>query len=139
MLSMSKEIELTVYYDGACPLCTAEIGHYESREGADKLCFVNIAEADADTGEDLKREAALKRFHVRRSDGSILSGAAAFIEIWAILPGWRWLSKLASIPGMPWALEMIYCGFLPLRPLLSRIATRFGAKPRTEWPLDKLG
>ncbi len=136
-MAEKNETDLTIYYDGACPLCSAEIGHYETREGADRLCFVNIAETDADAGPDLDRNAALKRFHVRRTDGTLLSGAAAFTEVWATLPGWHWAARLARLPGMPWLLERGYRGFLPLRPLLSRIATRFGAEPRTRQALDK--
>lgn len=129
---MDQKTDLTVYYDGACPLCTAEISHYETRDGAHRLRFVNIAEPDAETGRDLDRDAALKRFHVRRADGQVLSGAAAFTEIWGILPGWRWLHRIARLPGMPWLLERCYQAFLPLRPTLSRLAVRTGAKPRTE-------
>lgn len=127
----AKPHDLTVYYDGACPLCTAEIGHYETREGADRVCFVNIAETHADAGDNLDRDAALKRFHVRKADGTLLSGAAAFIEIWRTLPGWRWLARLARLPGVPWLLEVAYRLFLPIRPGLSWIAARLGAKPRT--------
>lgn len=125
---------LTVYYDGACPLCSAEIGHYETREGADRLQFVNVAEPDAQIGPGIDPEAALRRFHVRRPDGTLLSGAEAFTEIWDTLPGWRGLARLARIPGMPWLLEGAYRLFLPIRPALSRIAARLGAKSRT---LDK--
>ncbi len=134
---MAKETDLTVYYDGACPLCSAEIGHYETRTGADRLCFVNIADESTDAGPDLDREAALKRFHVRRADGTLLSGAAAFTEIWATLPGWHWAARLAKLPGTPLILEAGYRAFLPIRPLLSRLATRFGARPRSTAPLDK--
>ncbi|MEM7718196.1 MAG: DUF393 domain-containing protein [Pseudomonadota bacterium] len=123
--------ELTVYYDGACPLCTAEIEHYETREGADKLCFLNIAEPGADAGPNLQQSDALKRFHVRKPDGTVLSGAAAFIEIWTILPGWHWLARLARLPGVPVLLEVAYRIFLPIRPALSWMAARLGAKPRT--------
>lgn len=133
----TKPAELTVYYDGSCPLCSAEIGHYETREGADQLCFMNIAQTGADTGPDLERKDAMKRFHVRKSDGTLLSGADAFIEIWATLPGWRWLARLARLPGVPTLLEVAYRIFLPIRPALSWIATRAGAKPRTSPPLDK--
>jgi predicted DCC family thiol-disulfide oxidoreductase YuxK len=132
----AKNPELTVYYDGACPLCTAEIGHYETRDGADAICFVNIAEENARTGDDLDCEAALKRFHVRKPDGTLLSGAAAFAEIWETLPGWRWLARLAKLPGVLWILEIGYRLFLPIRPILSRIASRFGATPRTPPSLD---
>ncbi len=128
---------LTVYYDGACPLCTAEIGHYERQSGANRLCFVNIAEPDAAAGPDLDRTAALRRFHVRKADGTLLSGAAAFIEIWATLPKWRWAARLARLPGLPWLLEGAYRLFLPIRPALSWIAARLGAKPRTRPALDK--
>ncbi|MGR3515255.1 MAG: thiol-disulfide oxidoreductase DCC family protein [Paracoccaceae bacterium] len=131
-----QQTDLTVYYDGACPLCTAEIGHYETREGAERVCFVNIADPETDAGPDLNRDAALTRFHVRQSDGTLLSGAAAFVAIWETLPGWRWMARLARLPGALWILERAYRGFLPLRPLLSRIATRFGATPRSPAPLD---
>ena len=132
-----KSTKLTVYYDGACPLCTAEIGHYETRDGAEAVCFVNIAEEDAHTGADLDRAAALKRFHVRKPDGTLLSGAAAFAEIWDTLPGWRRFARLARLPGVLWLLEIGYRLFLPIRPIMSRIASRFGAAPRTKPSLDK--
>lgn len=133
---IEPQTKLTVYYDGACPLCTAEIGHYETRSGAEALCFVNIAVPGADAGADLDRDAALRRFHVRKADGTLLSGAAAFIEIWTTLPGWQWLARLARLPGLPWLLELAYRAFLPIRPFLSRMAARFGAKPRTDTLLD---
>lgn len=136
-MDMSEKADLTVYYDGACPLCSAEIGFYETREGADRLNFVNIAECETETGADLSKASALKRFHVRRSDGTLLSGAAAFIEIWASLPGWRSAARIARFPGFPTLLELAYRTFLPIRPALSGVAKRFGAEPRTDRTLDK--
>ena len=38
------------------------------------------------------REQLLARFHVRGRDGALLSGAQAFLALWAALPGWRWLA-----------------------------------------------
>lgn len=128
---------LTVYYDGSCPLCTAEIGHYETRKGAERLCFLNIAEPGVDAGQGLEQSDALKRFHVRMSDGTLLSGAAAFVEIWKTLPGWRWLARVARVPGVPLLLEGAYRIFLPIRPGLSWLAARLGARPRTQSSLDK--
>lgn len=129
MTDNAKNNNLTVYYDGACALCSLEIGHYETRTGAETIDFVNVAE-DA-TPPGLTRAQALARFHVRRADGTILSGARAFIAVWDSLPNWRWAARLARVPGVPWAMEILYRLFLTVRPGLSRLAKRLGAKPRT--------
>ena len=118
--------DLTVYYDGACPLCQAEIGHYKSQEGADRICFVDAA-ADA-LPQDLDRQTALGRFHVRAADGRLISGAAGFAEVWKALPKWRWAAKLAAIPGMLWMLERMYRAFLPIRPYLSKSFGKWKAR-----------
>lgn len=119
----------TVYYDGSCPLCSVEIGHYASCEGSDGLQFVDVSNPKVRLGEDLTRQEAMGRFHVRRADGKLVSGARGFTELWGALPKWRWLARIARLPGILPLLELAYRGFLPLRPMLSRIASWVGAKP----------
>lgn len=111
----------TVFFDGSCPLCRAEIGHYRRKDRAGALCFIDISEADAIPPEGTCRQRAMERFHVRASDGRILTGAAAFVEVWSRLPGWRWAARAASLPGALTALELGYRLFLPVRPFLSRL------------------
>jgi len=113
---------MIVYYDGSCPVCTAEIGHYARRVAAGEVRFEDVSQADADTGEDLARPEAMARFHVRQEDGTLLSGAAGFAALWRATPGWRWLGQIARLPGVTTLLELAYRGFLPLRPLLVRLA-----------------
>lgn len=120
---------LTVYFDGACPLCSAEIGHYAGLAGSERLCFVDVSAPDAQTGPDLPREAAMARFHVRRADGRLLSGAPAFAAIWEQVPAWRHAARFARLPGAMRVLDLFYRLFLPARPLLSRLAARLGARP----------
>jgi predicted DCC family thiol-disulfide oxidoreductase YuxK len=118
---------LSVYYDGGCPLCRAEIDHYRRCAGADRVAFVDVgrgAPAPA-LGPGLSRDAALRRFHVRGADGHLVSGAAAFARLWQALPGWRWLGRLIQLRllGLQPVLvvaEWAYRLSLPLRPWLAR-------------------
>jgi predicted DCC family thiol-disulfide oxidoreductase YuxK len=120
--------KIVVYFDGACPLCSAEIAHYARQRGGDGLAFVNASDPRTTLGCGLGHADALTRFHVRLADGRLLSGAAAFIAVWETLPGWRWTGRLAQLPGMSRALEAAYRMFLPIRPWLSALAGRLGAK-----------
>ena len=114
----------TVYFDGSCPLCRAEIGYYRRKDQAGALCFVDISETGAVTPEGITQQRAMERFHVRASDGRVLSGAAAFVEVWTRLPKWRWAARAASLPGALAALELGYRMFLPVRPFISRLFGR---------------
>jgi predicted DCC family thiol-disulfide oxidoreductase YuxK len=60
---------LTVYFDGACPLCQAEINHYRKQEGAGAICFLDVSRSEEMLAGDLTKQQAMKRFHVRGNDG----------------------------------------------------------------------
>jgi 3-demethoxyubiquinol 3-hydroxylase len=116
---------LKVLYDGGCPLCRREIAHVKGlaeRQGDGALCFVDISEgASDDQAYAEERSKLLARFHVERDDGSRLDGAAAFVAMWERLPGWRWLARIARLPGVMPLLELAYRGFLKVRPGVQRL------------------
>jgi predicted DCC family thiol-disulfide oxidoreductase YuxK len=114
----------TVYFDGSCPLCRAEIEHYQREDQDCALCFVDISETGAIPPDGVTREGAMMRFHVRAGDGRVLSGAPAFVEVWTRLPRWRWAARVASLPGALIALEWGYRMFLPVRPFISHFFGR---------------
>ncbi len=108
----------TVFYDGGCPVCSREVQFYQGRDGAASFAWVDVARADdAALGRGLSREAALARMHVRRADGTLVSGAAAFAEIWRGMPGLRWLGRLLAIPPFGALAELCYRLFLRARKL----------------------
>ena len=57
---MSGQTRLTVYYDGACPVCSSEMGFYQRQDGADGIQWVDVATCDLSLlGPQLDRERAL--------------------------------------------------------------------------------
>jgi predicted DCC family thiol-disulfide oxidoreductase YuxK len=110
-----------VYFDGSCPLCSAEIGYYRRKDVFGALSFVDVSESDAVLLNGLTQQEAMQRLHVHTGDGLHLSGAAAFVSIWARLPTWRWVARAAALPGATATLEFGYRMFLPVRPLISRL------------------
>lgn len=116
---------LTVYHDGSCPLCRAEIGQYRRARGSERIDFVDVSTPGADSGPDLARRDAMRRFHVRLPTGELRSGAAAFAEVWNVLPRWRPAAKTAALPGALGAMELGYRAFSPFRPMLAKLVGRF--------------
>lgn len=110
---------LTVMYDGACPLCRREIGVYQSLTPLQLVAWLDVSQATANLSA-ADQATYMARFHVRQIDGQLLSGAAAFVALWLTMPGWRWLGKIARLPGVTPVLELAYRGFLRLRPRLQR-------------------
>lgn len=88
---------LTTLYNGSCPICRLEIGHYQSY-CADRP--LGLAWVDISSDEDwlkrlgLTREAAKRRLHVLDGDGRLLIGIDAFIALWQRMPRYRWLAWL---------------------------------------------
>jgi predicted DCC family thiol-disulfide oxidoreductase YuxK len=118
---------LTVLYDGACPLCRREIGVYRGLRPLEPdrpVCFADVSDATLPLPPGTTREQLLARFHVRGRDGQLFSGAQAFLELWAALPGWRWLARAGRLPGAAWVMERGYRLFLHSRPTLQRWAAR---------------
>lgn len=115
---------LTVLYDGACPLCRREIGVYRGLKPNTPVCFADVSDPALPLPGGTTRAQLLARFHVRGSDGNLLSGARAFLALWAALPGWRWFALIGRLPGATWAMERMYRFFLRLRPTLQRWAAR---------------
>ena len=117
-MSEAKPSLLTVYYDGACPICSREIATYQRQPGAENCSWVDASRAEPERlGPGLNSEQALARMHVRQADGTLVHGAAAFALMWQAFPATRWLGRFAALAPVNWILEGAYRVFLRVRPL----------------------
>ena len=121
---------LTVMFDGACPLCRREVGLYQSLRPLETVAWLDVSKASASLAQQ-DQSRYMARFHVRQKDGRLLSGAAAFVALWLVMPGWRWLGRVGRLPGVTPVLELGYRGFLHLRPTLQRLARAAEARRQT--------
>ena len=114
----------TVFYDGSCPLCQKEISLYRSLRSTQPINWVDVSKAGYCAPKGTTVGLLMGRFHAVTPAGELISGAKAFAHVWSQLPGWRMLAALAKLPGALFFLEVAYRLFLPLRPLMQRMARR---------------
>ena len=112
---------LTVWYDGDCPICAAEIGLMRRLDREAAVDFVDLSQPGVCPAD---RTARLARLHAQPDGGPVLDGAAAFVAMWRVLPPLRPLAALASPPPVLWVLERAYRLFLKVRPGLQFLARR---------------
>ncbi len=114
--------DLTVFYDGACPLCRREIALYQNSTGARKICWTDVSRVQGDlVMPGLSKDQALARFHVMQRNGTIVSGAEAFVTLWNNLPKFRFLAAVRNSKSIMRCLERAYIFFLHVRPTMQRI------------------
>lgn len=118
-----------VYFDGGCPICSREIALYRRLADEEGPAFRDISASTAAPAADLEYDAAMARFHVRRRDGTLVSGAAAFLALWRATPRLRLVGRVLSIPPLPLLLEGGYRLFLRVRPIWQKPTQRL---PRSD-------
>ena len=101
-----------VFYDGGCPLCRREIAHYQRIDREQRIQWTDIQqEPHTLRAHGLSWEQAMQRMHVRDSNELMVSGAAAFVELWRHIPRYRFLARLVALPGINWTAEQVYSMF----------------------------
>jgi len=113
--------DLTLYYDGLCPLCSREIDYYRKKVAGDPgVSFVDITAPDfvaEQHGLDARR--VHRVMHVRY-DGKVYTGPDAFLAIWKRIPGHAWMARVGSWPVIYQLGWLAYHAFAWIRPLLPR-------------------
>ncbi|NNC52124.1 MAG: DUF393 domain-containing protein [Erythrobacter sp.] len=110
--------EVTVWYDGACPLCLREIALMRRLDTRGAIEFVDVS-GEGPTDCPVDRARALERFHASEH-GDILSGAAAFAAMWRAIPLLRPIGLIARNRAVLAMFEWMYLRFLRFRPAIQR-------------------
>lgn len=113
---------LTVFHDGACPLCQREIAALRAVDTRGRLGFVDVSAPQSAPFCPLPQARLLARFHVQLADGQMLDGGRAFTEAWGLATGLAPLVWLGRFAPSRWALDRLYDLFLRVRPYLQRLA-----------------
>lgn len=91
---------LTIYYDGQCPLCQAEIEFLKSRNRESLLAFADLSDLSFDQGQhQISCSMALERIHGRLGDGRLLVGVPVFAEAY----------RRAGLKTLAWFLSQRWC------------------------------
>ena len=113
--------KLTLFYDGACPLCQAEILFLSGRNQADLLGFVDINSTAYDplkVGVSCKE--ALAAMYGQYENGTLIHGVTVFPEAYrrADLPTLAWIFSRKSMQPI---LKIGYRFFANNRHAISRV------------------
>ena len=85
----------TLYYDGACPVCSAEIDKLV-RFSKGRLILKNIHELDDDEA-CMDKSLLLSRLHLKTAEGRWITGLKANIRAWHHTP-FRYLWRMLDWP-----------------------------------------
>lgn len=121
--------QLTVWFDGDCPLCRREIALMRRLDRSQAISFVDAAGGPG--GCPVYPQEFLARFHAMEN-GRLVSGAEAFAAMWRAIPLLRPLGLLCRNRVVLALLERAYLRFLAIRPRLSAwLKTREGRRAPT--------
>jgi len=112
---------LTIFYDGFCPLCSAEINQLKAFDSENQLAFQDIQAVDF-----LQRYPYIDKLEVNRvlhgqlSNGEMIYGLDVTCLAWKTVGRHRWLSILRW-PVIRWFSDHVYTYFARHRNRISSL------------------
>jgi predicted DCC family thiol-disulfide oxidoreductase YuxK len=96
---ITKDEQLGVFYNSACPVCNAGVNHQKRRM---KNCYVEWNDVSANNELvdqlDASLEFVRERLHVKNAAGEVFVGIDAFIALWEISPDDSWKAAILKRP-----------------------------------------
>jgi len=115
---------ITVFYDGSCSVCSAEIEHYRRKDHAGRLVLIDISSPDFKPEMySISRQAFMYELHVIDRKGGVYKGIEAFWAIWQAFPAatlYGMMGTLVTLPVINPLARLCYKGFARIRRYLPK-------------------
>ena len=106
---MSRSPELTLLYDGGCPLCVREVTFLRRRDRLKAIRFVDVDASDysPDAWSGISYRQAMARIHAIQSDGTVLTDVSVFREAYRLI-GLGWVYAPTTWPLVGPGVDALY-------------------------------
>jgi predicted DCC family thiol-disulfide oxidoreductase YuxK len=116
-------MQLTLFYDGFCPLCVAEMTRLQRLDVKQKLCFVDIQSPDfAERYPHLDYERVNARIYGQLDNGELITGLDVTYLAWKLV-GKGWVYAPLRWPVIRWFADAVYVFFARYRYQISFVLT----------------
>ncbi|MCL5974609.1 MAG: DUF393 domain-containing protein [Gammaproteobacteria bacterium] len=118
--------QLTIFFDGHCPLCNKEIALLKRLDTRQKLHFEDIHAIDfVYRYPYIDVVAADRRLHGQLANGQIITGLDVTAKAWGLVGHHKWL-QILRWPVIRWFADLAYLVFARFRHPIARLV---GGKP----------
>jgi predicted DCC family thiol-disulfide oxidoreductase YuxK len=115
---------LSVFYDGACVVCSTEVEHYRRKDREGRLMVVDISAAEFKPEQyGIPLTDFMREMHVIDRQGQVYRGVEAFWAIWQAFPAstvYGLLGTLITLPLLNPLARLCYRGFARIRRYLPK-------------------
>ncbi len=103
---------ITIFYDGACGLCSKEINYYRKIAPDDVFNWQDVTVSTAELEQQgISLTDALMQLHAIDHEGRLHQGVDAFILVWKPIGPWKWLAYLIGLPIIKQTAQFLYRNF----------------------------
>tara|TARA_B110000503_G_scaffold34839_1_gene56801 strand:- start:4579 stop:4998 length:420 start_codon:yes stop_codon:yes gene_type:complete len=123
IMTESLTTELTIFYDGGCPLCVFEMRHLSRRDTAQKIVLQDIHAAGfAQAFPYINPLRADQILHGQRANGEMIYALEVTYEAWALVGKRHWVAILRW-PVVKQLSHQVYLFFAKHRSRISKLLT----------------
>lgn len=116
-------MELTIFYDGGCPLCVHEMRQLKRRDKKQQIQFEDVhAEGFSERYPHIDTSAANTILHGQLQSGELIYGLDVTYKAWSLV-GRGWLIAPLRWPGIRFLADKVYLWFARNRYSISKALT----------------